>query len=433
MQLLMVQPTTIFKDGTPYKTKRRWVMGLTLPYLAGLTPCWVDVQLADDRYAEIDYDAGYDLVALTSTIATSTRAYAIAAEFRRRGVPVVMGGFHASLQPDECLEHCDAVVIGEAEYSWPELLEDFRAGRMKRRYQADRFHDLKGLPAPRWDLLNRRKYLAPFLPVMTTRGCPFRCAFCEVPVVYGTQYRHRPIGEVIEDMRRIPTRKIQIVDDNIAASRDYAKELFKAMIPLNVRWSCLWTINTSRDTELLDLAVKAGVSHVNIGIESVSQSSLGTINKRQNTVREYLSLLGELEKRRIFYSLNFMFGLDEDTPEIFMETMEFLKQTRAPMVFFNTVTPREGTPMRTRLIEEGRVINPVGDRYVGMECIFTPRNMSAVDVEEGVWQCFREFYSLPRIAKRFLLPPNSYIGQGLPSNLIFWGAVRRRRDPVDFY
>lgn len=433
MKLLIVQPTTVFKDGTAYKTKRRWVMGLTLPYLAGLTPRWVDVQLLDDRYSEIDYDAGYDLVALTTTIATATRAYAIAAEFRKRGIPVVMGGFHASLQPEECLEHCDAVVEGEAEYTWPELLEDFRAGRMKRRYKADRFHDLKGLPAPRWDLLDRRKYLAPFLPVMTTRGCPFQCSFCEVPVVYGTKYRHRPIGEVIEDMRRIPTRKIQIVDDNIAGSREYAKELFKAMIPLKVRWSCLWTINTSRDTELLDLAVRAGVAHVNIGVESISQSSLGTINKRQNNVREYVDMLREMEKRRIFYSLNFMFGLDEDTPEIFIDTLDFLKQVKAPMVFFNTVTPREGTPMRRQLIKDGRIINPMGDRYVGMECLFSPRNMTASEVEEGVWNCFREFYSLPKIVRRFLLPPNSYFGQGFPSNLIFWWAVRNRKDPVDFY
>lgn len=433
MKLLIIQPTTTFKDGTPHKTRKRWVMGLTLPYLAGLAPPWVDVKLQDERYSEIDYDAGHDLVAITTTIATAARAYAISDEFRRRGIPVVMGGFHASLQPDECLPHCDAVVIGEAEYAWPELLEDFRAGRMKQRYQADQFHDLKGLPSPRWDLLDRKKYLAPFLPVMTTRGCPFQCSFCEVPVVYGTCYRHRPIGEVIEDMRRIPTRKIQIVDDNIAGSRAYAKELFRAMIPLKVRWSCLWTINTSSDTELLDLAVRAGVSHVNIGIESVSQSSLSAVNKNHNPVREYVGMLRELEKRRIFYSLNFMFGLDEDMPDIFTQTLDFLKRVNVPMVFFNTVTPREGTPMRSRLIEEGRIRNPMGDRYLGMECLFTPKHMTADEVEEGVWRCFREFYALPRIVRRFLLPPNSYFGQGFPSNLIFWWAARQRRDPVDFY
>lgn len=433
MKLLIIQPTTLFRDGKPYKTRTRWIMGLTLPYLAGLTPSGVKVELLDDRYGEIDYGGKFDLVALTTTIATAGRAYQIAAEFRKRGVPVVMGGFHASLLPDECLEHCDAVVIGEAEYTWPELIEDFRNRKMRRIYKADHFHDLKGLPLPRWELLNMRKYFVPFLPLMTTRGCPFSCSFCEVPVVYGSRYRHRPVSEVIEDIRRIPTGKIQIVDDNIAGSHDYAKELFRAMIPLKVRWSCLWTINTSGDMELLDLAVKAGVYHVNIGIESVSQKSLGSINKKQNSVHEYRDMLKALERRGVFYSLNFMFGLDEDTPEIFDETMRFLKKVNAPMAFFNTVTPREGTAMREQLKADGRIINPLADRYLGMQCLFKPMNMSAEEVEEGVWSCFRGFYSIPGILKRFFLPPNSYIGQGLPSNLIFWWAVRQRKDPVDYY
>jgi radical SAM superfamily enzyme YgiQ (UPF0313 family) len=433
LKLLLILPTTTFKDGTPLKSKRRWIMGLALPYMAGLTPRDIDVTLVDDRLDEIPYDGGFDLVGLSVTIATTTRAYDIADEFRRRGVTVVMGGFHPTLLPEECLEHCDAVVEGEAEYVWTELLDDFRSGRLRRRYRADRLHDLKNLPLPRWELLDRRKYFVPYLPVQTTRGCPFNCTFCEVPIFYGGTYRHRPIGEVIEDVKRVPTGKIQFIDDNITGSREYARELFKALIPLRVRWSCLWTINTSRDPELLDLAIKAGVYHVNIGIESISEKSLASVNKRQNRVKDYREMLAGLEKRGIFYSLNFLFGLDEDTPEIFDETMAFLKTTRTPMAFFNTVTPRTGTPMRKQLEDEGRIINPVADRYLGMECIFQPRNMSAKYVEEKVWNCFREFYSLPAILKRFLLPPNSYIGQGFPSNLMFWWAAKRQKDPVDFY
>ncbi len=433
MRILIVLPTTVYKEGRLLKSKQRWIMGLALPYMAALTPKWADVGLIDDRMDEINYDGGYDLVGLSTTITTALRAYQIASEFRKRGTAVVMGGFHPTLMPEECLEHCDAVVEGEAEMVWPQLLEDFKAGKMKRRYKADRFHDLKDLPLPRWDLLDRRKYLVPYLPLQTTRGCPFQCSFCEVPIFYGGSYRHRPIGEVIEDIMHLPTKKVQVVDDNITGSREYARELFRAMIPLKVRWSCLWTINTSRDEELLDLAIKAGVYHVNIGIESISQGSLNSIGKRQNRVKEYVEMLRKLEKRGIFYSLNFLFGLDEDTGEIFKETMDFLRQVRAPMVFFNTVSPREGTPMRTRLIEEGRVFNPLGDRFIGMDCIFTPKGMTPEQVEEGVWDCFRKFYSISGIFKRFFLPPNAYIGQGLPSNLIFWWAVRKRKDPVDFY
>ena len=434
MKVLIVQPATVFKDGRPYKSKRRWIMGLALPYMAGLTAhCGAEVELLDDRMDEINYDGGYDLVGLSTAIASAARAYQIAAEFRKRGTAVVMGGFHPTLLPEECLQHCDAVVEGEAEYVWPELLQDFRDGKLKRRYKADKFHDLKNLPLPRWDLLDLNKYLVPYLPLQTTRGCPFKCSFCEVPIFYGGTYRHRPVGEVIEDIKRIPTRKVQIVDDNITGSREYAKELFTAMIPLKVRWSCLWTINTSRDADLLDLAVRAGVYHVNIGIESVSQKSLASMNKRQNKVDDYVQMLNALEQRGIFYSLNFLFGLDEDTPEIFAETMEFLQKVRAPMAFFNTVTPREGTPMRSQLIKEGRMLNPVADRYLGMECVFTPKNMSPRQVEEGVWGCFRKFYSLPNIMRRFTSPPYSYVAQGLPSNLMFWWAIRHHKDPVDYY
>ncbi|MBI5884347.1 MAG: B12-binding domain-containing radical SAM protein [Elusimicrobia bacterium] len=434
MKLLLVLPTTVDKDGKLTRSKRRWVLGLAMPYMAALTPPWVKTRIVDDRMDAIDYDDGWDVVGLNTTIATCTRAYQIADEFRRRGVPVVMGGFHATLNPEECLQHADAVVEGEAEYVWPQLLEDVKAGCLKKRYRADKLHDMKGLPLPRWDLLDRRRYLAPFLPLQTTRGCPFTCSYCEVPVFYGGTYRHRPVGEVISDLKNIPTRKIQIVDDNIVGNRAYARELFTAMIPLKVRFSCLWTINTSRDPEILDLAKKAGIYHVNIGIESISQKSLGSVNKRQNQVKDYIDMLGALEKRGIFYSLNFIFGLDEDTPDIFEETMDFLKQIKAPMVFFNTATPRTGTAMRAQLEKEGRILNPVADRYTGMECLYVPKNMTPRQVEDGVWKCFREFYSPMAIMKRFLWPPQwPYMGQGIPSNAIFAWAVRRKKDPVDFY
>jgi len=433
MKVLLIQPATVYKNGQPLKSKRRWIMGLALPYMAGLTAPWAEVEVVDDRMDSINYDGNYDLIGISTAIASCDRAYQIAAEFKKRGTTVVMGGFHPTLLPEECLEHCDAIVEGEAEYVWPELLDDFRAGRLKRRYKADKYHDLVNLPLPRWDLLNPKNYFVPYLPLQTTRGCPFKCSFCEVPVFYGGTYRHRPVGEVIEDIKRLPTKKVQIVDDNITGNREYARELFKAMIPLKIRFSCLWTINTSRDGELLDLAVKAGIYHVNIGIESISQKSLTSMNKKQNRVKDYVEMLRALEKRHIFYSLNFLFGLDEDLPELFEETMDFLKKVRAPMAFFNTVTPREGTPMRSRLIKEGRIINPVADRYLGMECLFTPKHMSPEEVEDGVWDCLKKYYTLPAIFKRFLLPPNAYIGQGLPSNLFFWWAIRQKKDPVDYY
>jgi hypothetical protein len=194
MRVLLVQPTTKYPDRRPLRSRSRWLVGITLPYLAGLTPKKVMVDLVDDRLVPIPYERAYDLVGITCTCATSPRAYEIAGEFRRRGVPVVMGGFHVSLHPDEALTHCDAVVVGEAESVWEEVLEDASRRRLKPRYQAADFHDLQGLPRPRLELLDYRRYRLKIVPTQTSRGCPYSCAFCEVPIVYGHTYRRRPWG-----------------------------------------------------------------------------------------------------------------------------------------------------------------------------------------------------------------------------------------------
>jgi|UniRef100_A0A7C5AK04 radical SAM superfamily enzyme YgiQ (UPF0313 family) len=437
MRLLLVQPTTKYPDRRPLRSRTRWLVGMTLPYLAGLTPKGVQVQLVDDRLSPIPYERPFDLVGITCTCATSPRAYEIAAEFRKRGVPVVMGGFHVSLHPDEALQHCDAIVVGEAEAVWPEVIEDARRRRLRRRYQAAGFHNLAGLPRPRLELIDYRRYRVKIVPTQTSRGCPYHCAFCEVPIVYGHTYRRRPLGEVIEEIKanvRITSlRNIYFIDDNLTGHREYARELFRALIPLNIRWSCLWTINTSRDEELLDLAKKSGCYHVNIGIENVCPDSIASIQKVQNQVKEYEILLGRLRERGIFYSLNFMFGLDGDTPELFEETLAFLERIKAPMAFFNVATPRQGTPMWDQLMAEGRVHNPEAERYLGMICNFYPRHMSPEECEQGVWRCFDRFYSFRSIFRRLILPPTRYLFQGLPSNLFFHWAAKRRLDPVDFY
>ena len=285
--------------------------------------------------------------------------------------------------------------------------------------------------------MDYRRYRLKIVPTQTSRGCPYHCAFCEVPIVYGHTYRRRPLGEVIEEIKanvRITgLRNIYFIDDNLTGHRDYARDLFRALMPLDLKWSCLWTINTSRDEELLDLAKKSGCYHVNIGIENVCQDSISSIHKVQNPVKEYEELLGRLTERGIFYSLNFMFGLDGDKPELFEETLTFLEHIKAPMAFFNVATPRQGTPMWDQLQTEGRVHHPEAERYLGMICNFYPRHMSPEECERGVWRCFQKFYSFRSIFRRLLWPPNRYLFQGLPSNLFFHWSAKRHIDPVDFY
>ena len=201
--------------------------------------------------------------------------------------------------------------------------------------------------------MDYRRYRVKIVPTQTSRGCPYSCAFCEVPIVYGHTYRRRPLGEVIEEIkanvRVTGLRNIYFIDDNLTGHRDYARDLFRALRPLNVKWSCLWTINTSRDEELLDLAKKSGCYHVNIGIENVCQDSISSIHKLQNPVKEYEDLLGRLAERDLFYSLNFMFGLDADTPDLFEETLAFWIASRPPWPSLTWPPPVRGPPCGSSL------------------------------------------------------------------------------------
>ncbi len=202
-RILLVQPTTVHLDGTPHKTRWRLIMGLMIPLMAGLTPDDYDVTLCDERLEDINFDGGWDLVGMTTTIGASLRAYQLGDEFRKRGIPVVFGGFHATLQTEEALHHSDAVVQGEADLVWPELLQDWRDGKLKQIYKSDKVHDLKNLPRPRHELLKLNRYLFKAVPVQASRGCPYRCSFCEIPVFYEGAYRTRPIEDIVEEIKQV--------------------------------------------------------------------------------------------------------------------------------------------------------------------------------------------------------------------------------------
>ncbi len=440
LSLLLIQPTLQRLDGSPVRSRKRLIMTMVTSYLAGLTPLSDEVTVIDDKVEEIPFDKDFDLVAITTTTGSAQRAYELSARFRARKIPVVMGGFHATLHPAEILTHADAVVVGEAENVWGQLLDDVRRSRLQSLYRADQPCDMKSLPRPRYELLDWKRYRVHLMPIQATRGCNYHCDFCEVPVVYDGAYRMRPIEDIvreIEEQKRVTgCNQFQFIDDQLTGKHAFARELFKALRPLDITWSCLWTLNTNQDEELLDLAVQAGCQHVNIGLESISQESLDAIHKKQNHVKDYVQLLKAMEKRGLVYSLNLMFGLDQDTPDVFEATYRFLEQVRAPLAFFSIVSPREGTPLRARLDRENRVINPMADQYSsGHKCMFLPKNMSPEEVEKGVDWLQRKFYSMGSIGKRFLFPPSPYAFKrdGIPSNLFFHYVSRKGVDTVEYY
>jgi radical SAM superfamily enzyme YgiQ (UPF0313 family) len=410
---------------------------MTLPYVAALTPPGIDVAIRDDLYEEINFGEDCDLVGLTCMSHQASRAYQIADAFRRRGKPVVIGGFHATLAPEEALEHADAVVIGEAEGVWTRVLEDAAARRLQGRYQSATLSDLKGLPTPRYDLIDLRRYRIPNLPAQTTRGCPYACSYCEVTQVYGARFRYRPPEEVVEEVKtlmRLGKRQfVYFVDDIFNAHRKHAFAVMEGLKGLNVRWTCLCTANVGDDAEMLDLMRASGCLHINIGMESVVPESLKSVNKKQNHTDRYKEQFAAIRKRGIEFSLNVMFGLDGDTKSTFDATVDKLIEYKAPLSFMFILSPRVGLKIRDELMAEGRIDHSDWERYHSYEVVFRPKNMTREELEAGFWRAQQRFYSFGSMARRLLMPPNRHTIQSLPSNLFFRWGVNRKIHPLTYY
>ena len=260
MKLLLIGPSRYDAKGEVLKYKKILFPRLGLLQLAGLTPKDVEVKIIEEFVEDVDFDADYDLIGISAFTSQASRAYKIADEFKKRGKSVIIGGIHASSLPDEAEQYVDSVVIGEAENLWEQVVEDFRAGNLQPRYQSTQHHDLKNLPVPRYDLVNRSKYFVSTMPVQATRGCPFNCDFCSVTRFFGGTYRVRPVDDVIRDIKASGTKRLFFVDDNVISNKEYAKELFTKLIPLNIEWVSQCVIDLGRHTELCRLAAASGCS-----------------------------------------------------------------------------------------------------------------------------------------------------------------------------
>ena len=431
MKILLAMPTSFRRDGKLFQKKRRWIIPITLPYLAGLTPKTAEIHLVDEFHTPIDTSIDYDLVGLTVLCAAEKRAIEVAKAFRKRGIKVVAGGIHASLAPERLQDHVDSIIVGEAENIWAEVLADAQNGRLKPRYKAPELCDMVNLPRPRFDLLDMSKFLYNIYPIQTTRGCPHGCEFCEVQVLYGRKYRYRPIGEVLEEIKALPGRNLHIVDDNIGGNVNRAKELFRGMIPLKVKWSGLTTFKSIRDEEYVKLAKQSGCFHLNLGIESVNPVSLDGVKKHHNSVDEYRHLLRGLDRHRVAYSLNFILGFENDTPESVQHTIDFCRQVKPPMAFFSLLTPRPGTTLMADLTAQGRLLHTRFEEYEWDDPVFQPKNMTLEQLKEGPWKCYDDFYSFPQIMKRFF--PGRFHLNEFFLNLFYMYAVRKRIDPVSCF
>jgi radical SAM superfamily enzyme YgiQ (UPF0313 family) len=380
---------------------------LALATLAGLTPPDVELSLADDVVRRLDperdLDFGATLAAITASTKTALRAYELADAYRRHGVRTVMGGIHPTALPEEALEHCDAVVVGEAEGLWPELVEDARRGALRRIYRHERLPDFARPPRPRRELFGSRRYV-PIHTVQASRGCPFSCEFCSVSPFYGRAFRHRDVRDVVEEIEGLDGRWLMFADDNIVGRPERSRELFEALRPLKIHWFGQASLHgIERDEEVRRIAA-SGCEALFIGFESVSREALRAAGKRQNDPARYLDTVRRLHDHGIAVWASFVFGLDEDDEGVFDRTLEFALRSGVLMALFAILTPYPGTPLYERLRSEGRLLD---ERWWlrarrDDQPVFRPRRMSAEALHRGWQRTWREFYSVSSIARRFL-------------------------------
>jgi radical SAM superfamily enzyme YgiQ (UPF0313 family) len=382
------------------------IPNLALPILAGLSPTDVEICFTDDLLTPINLGKDLkevDLVGITVLSKTALRAYNIADAYRKKGIPVVLGGIHPTAVPKEAKEHADSVVMGEAEGVWPHLVEDARTGNLKPFYRQEGYTDLSGMPMPRRDILPKRGYL-PLDVVQVSRGCPFRCEFCTVQKFFGEAHRFRPVSEVVKEVRRLPHRWMMFNDDNIIGSPSYSKELLKALIPLKKKWFGQASLSGLKKVENVEGLVKSGCTSLFIGFESLSKKNLVTSQKFQNDPSEYRDIIESLHRHGIAVCGSFVFGFDEDDPSVFEETVSFAIQTKLFSAVFMILTPYPETAFYHRVKEEGRLVQDqwwLSERPEDSAPYFLPMKMSAEALREGWKGAWKKFNSFSSIWKRF--------------------------------
>ncbi|HEV3119334.1 MAG TPA: cobalamin-dependent protein [Gemmataceae bacterium] len=377
-------------------------MPLTLPTLAALVPAELDAEIVclDEGIHDVDAEhIAADLVGVTVITGTAMRAYELAGALRSRGIPVVLGGPHVTLIPDDAQPHADSIVVGYAEDEWPRLLRDFAAGRLQPRYTQGPALDLAGRPLPNRRVLNRWRYLTDNV-FEATRGCVHNCSFCVVPAAWGRRPLQKPVEEVVADIRRQRARKALFIDLNLIADKGYAERLFEALIPLSIQWFGLATTLLCDDLPLLDLAARSGCRGLLMGLESMEAQNLQHNHKSFNDPARYRDVVERLHQRRIALQGCFVFGLDHDTPDVFLKTARFAVDAKIDLPRFAIVTPFPGTALYKELDARGRILTTNWELYDGQHVVFQPALMSVAELQQGTETAWKYAYAWGNMARR---------------------------------
>jgi radical SAM superfamily enzyme YgiQ (UPF0313 family) len=375
---------------------------LAIPTLASLTPPEHEIRIFDENIEDIDYDWHADLAGISVRTMFARRAYSISETFRQRGVKTVLGGIHPSMCTEEALQYSDSVVVGEAEEVWKTLLRDVQDGNLKSVYRAGKATDLTAAPLPTRHLLSQDRYFSDI--VQTTKGCPFHCEFCSVYVFDGQRIRNKTIEQVIREIKDVSKlsvkykkKSIFFADDNIIANKSFARELFLALKPYNLNWSCQASINIAKEEELLRLMKDSGCGAILIGFESVSEQNLSCMDKGINLRYNYIDAIKMIQSYGILVHGSFILGYDFDSQSAFDELIGFIEDSNLLMPLINILTPFPGTRLFKRLKEEGRIVHTDWSKYDGNNVVFHPSLMTPERLTEGYKKVIREIYSFDSI------------------------------------
>jgi radical SAM superfamily enzyme YgiQ (UPF0313 family) len=374
-----------------------------LPYLgvmnlAAVTPRDYEVRIVNEHLTHVDFDEAADLVGITVMTPLAPRAYEISAEFRRRGIPVILGGLHPTVLPEEAKHHCDAVVRGEAEKTWPLVLKDFEQNALKPVYEKQPPFDLAELPLPRRELVAGDRN--PYDVVQVTRGCIFRCEFCSVHHFHDHTFRTRPVEHVIAELEMLNGRIVFFVDDNISADKEWAKRLFRAMIPLRKKWVSMASLTIACDDELLRLARASGCLGFFVGLESLDPDNLRDANKEHNQCIDYRAAIRRMQHFGLGVSAGTVYGFDHDDKTVFARTLAFARENNLCMLQVSPLVPFPGTVVYEKFRREGRALDPDWSKYDFYNVTFEPKQMSKEELLKGMEWVRARYYSWPSILKR---------------------------------
>lgn len=404
-KILLIQPSPYDQNKKPIKKSKLYFVGLALPLLAAMTPDEYEVEIVFEIIEDIPWDTDADIIGISSMGHGVIRSIDIAQEFKRRGKTVIMGGYMVSIMAEEATKYCDAVVVGDAELVWKDLLKDYEKGDIKPLYEKRIEGGLLSTPMPRFDLITSKK-IGDFLPVQAGRGCPNICSFCSVSCLYEGRYIKRPLEEVVRDITQVKDlgyKKFLLLDDNIFSDRIYLVDLLKEIKALKMTWMSQCDIRIGREDELLKVLAESGCTTLSFGLESISKESLVGMNKGWANPQEYPNLIKNIQNHGIDVSTEMVLGGDGDTLESIRLTKDFIEANKISVPRFYILTPIPGTKFFKDIVKGGRLVKDDIYSFDGTEAVHQPKNMSPEELTKAYWNLYNELFAFKSIIKRNVL------------------------------